>query len=114
LPASTKRVAVTASPGEAVEAYADERVLLDFADEHSVVQTRFPTTVLALVRAAIGQDIAPVVADGRAALSHPEPFGPSAYEHFVFLGTGWTVGLAHEAALKLREMAHAWSESYPA
>jgi fructoselysine-6-P-deglycase FrlB-like protein len=32
----------------------------------------------------------------------------------VFLGRGWTAGLAHEAALKVREMAQAWSESYPA
>jgi len=31
----------------------------------------------------------------------------------VFLGSGWTVGLAHEAALKVREAAHGWSESYP-
>ena len=28
--------------------------------------------------------------------------------------TGWTVGLAHEAALKMRESAQAWAESYPA
>ena len=39
---------------------------------------------------------------------------PSDRAHFVFLGHGWTVGLAHEAALKLREAAQAWSESYPA
>ena len=32
----------------------------------------------------------------------------------MFLGTGWTVGLAHEAALKIREAAQAWTESYPA
>jgi fructoselysine-6-P-deglycase FrlB-like protein len=32
----------------------------------------------------------------------------------VFLGQGWTVGLAHEAALKLREAASAWTEAYPA
>lgn len=32
---------------------------------------------------------------------------------FTFLGTGWTVGLANEAALKLREAALAWAESYP-
>jgi fructoselysine-6-P-deglycase FrlB-like protein len=31
----------------------------------------------------------------------------------VFLGTGWTVGVANEAALKLREAAGAWTESYP-
>jgi fructoselysine-6-P-deglycase FrlB-like protein len=32
----------------------------------------------------------------------------------VFLGHRWTVGLAHEAALKLREAAQAYTESYPA
>lgn len=33
---------------------------------------------------------------------------------FVFLGRAWTVGLAREAALKVREAALAWSEAYPA
>ena len=33
---------------------------------------------------------------------------------FTFLGTGWTVGLANEAGLKLRESAQAWAEAYPA
>jgi fructoselysine-6-P-deglycase FrlB-like protein len=33
---------------------------------------------------------------------------------FTFLGTGWTCGLANEAALKLRESAGMWSEAYPA
>ena len=32
----------------------------------------------------------------------------------MFLGAGWTVGLANEAALKLREAAGAWAEAYPA
>ena len=32
----------------------------------------------------------------------------------MFLGQGWTVGLANEAALKLREAASAWTEAYPA
>ena len=31
-----------------------------------------------------------------------------------FLGRGWTVGLAEEAGLKLRESAQLWTESYPA
>ena len=31
-----------------------------------------------------------------------------------FLGTGWTVGLASEAALKCREAAQTWTEAYPA
>jgi fructoselysine-6-P-deglycase FrlB-like protein len=37
-----------------------------------------------------------------------------AAEQFTFLGTGWTIGLAAEAALKMREAAGAWTESYPA
>ncbi|MDP3618419.1 MAG: hypothetical protein Q8R63_01375, partial [Ramlibacter sp.] len=31
----------------------------------------------------------------------------------MHLGTGWTYGLAQEAALKIREAAQAWSEAYP-
>jgi fructoselysine-6-P-deglycase FrlB-like protein len=42
------------------------------------------------------------------------PIEPADFEHYVFLGEGWSVGLAHEAALKLREAAQAWTESYPA
>ena len=38
---------------------------------------------------------------------------PDDLDHFVYLGTGWTYGLAQEAALKVREAAQAWSESYP-
>ena len=39
---------------------------------------------------------------------------PASFDRFHFLGRGWTVGLAYEAALKLREAALAWSEAYPA
>ena len=42
------------------------------------------------------------------------PIDPAAFDRFAFLGAGWTVGLAAEAALKLREAARAWTESYPA
>jgi glucosamine--fructose-6-phosphate aminotransferase (isomerizing) len=114
LPAGTRRVVVTAVEGEAVDGLSDERLALDFADEVSVVQTRFPTTVLAGTRAALGHPHAQMLHDGRSALALPLPVDPAAFDHFVFLGTGWTVGLAHEAALKMREAAQAWSESYPA
>ncbi|WP_433217445.1 SIS domain-containing protein [Dactylosporangium sp. CS-047395] len=114
VPAGTHRVAITAVDGEPVDDLSDTRLLLDFADERSVVQTRFPTTVLALARAAFGADLGHLVADGEAALAAELPADPSTIEHLVFLGTGWTVGLAHEAALKAREAAQAWSESYPA
>lgn len=113
-PAGTHKVAVTAVAGMPVDELAGTRLLLDLADERSVVQTRFPTTVLALARAAFGEDLSGLAADGREALAAPLPADPAHVEHLVFLGTGWTVGLAHEAALKVREAAQAYSESYPA
>jgi glutamine---fructose-6-phosphate transaminase (isomerizing) len=114
LPAATRRVAVTAVAGRPVDGLVDERILLDFADEASVVQTRFPTTLLALARGALGDDVGRLVRDGEAAVGGALPVDPARFGHFVFLGGGWTVGLAHEGALKLREAAQAWSESYPA
>lgn len=110
--AGLRRVVVTAVPGGPAGALADDELVLALADEASVVQTRFPTTVLCLVRAALGEDVLPVIAQARAALRRPLPADPAGLHHLVYLGTGWTVGLAHEAALKVREAAQAWSESY--
>jgi fructoselysine-6-P-deglycase FrlB-like protein len=107
-------VAVTAVPGSPVASAADQTIVLDFANEQSVVQTRFATTALALLRAHIGDRLEAAVADGEAALARPLPAAPSEFTQFVFLGQGWTVGLANEAALKLREAASAWTEAYPA
>jgi fructoselysine-6-P-deglycase FrlB-like protein len=92
---------------------ASDAVLLPFADEISIVQTRFATAALALMRAALGHDLAPAIADAEVALAAPVPVDPSEFEHFVFLGHGWTVGLAFEAALKFREASGAWAEAYP-
>jgi fructoselysine-6-P-deglycase FrlB-like protein len=93
---------------------ADESIVLDFADEQSVVQTRFATSTLALLRAALGQDLEPVIAQADQALAADLPAGLLERTQFTFLGSGWTVGLANEAALKLREACSAWAESYPA
>jgi len=107
-------VAVTAVPGSPVASSADEAVVLDFANEQAVVQTRFATTALALLRAHTGDRLETAIADGEAALARALPVEPSEFKQFVFLGQGWTVGLASEAALKLREAASAWTEAYPA
>ncbi len=56
----------------------------------------------------------PAIADAQALLDQPLPAEPAEFEHFVFLGHGWTVGLASEAALKFREAGQAWAEAYPA
>ncbi|MGW1541636.1 SIS domain-containing protein [Streptomyces sp. NPDC002309] len=106
--------AITADPHAPVMDAADDVVVLDFADERSVVQTRFATTVLTLLRAHLGLHTDAVVLDARTALEAELPEGLVERGQFTFLGTGWTVGLAHEGALKMREAAQAWTESYPA
>ena len=107
-------VAIIGDPTSAGATAADATVLLGFADEQSVVQTRFATTALALLRASLGEDLSSVIEQGRGALDADLPTGWQDREQFVYLGTGATVGLAHEAALKMREAALAWAESYPA
>ncbi|MET9768119.1 sugar isomerase [Streptomyces sp. NPDC006415] len=111
---TTRTVAVTADPDTPVRAVADDLVVLDFADERSVVQTRFATTALTLLRAHLGLHTDQVVADAETALAEPLPGGLLDSTQFSFLGRGWTVGLAHEAALKMKEASLSWTESYPA
>lgn len=110
----TRTTAVTADPGTPVMSAADDVVVLDYADERSVVQTRFATTALTLLRAHLGLHTDAVVADARTALSQPLPEGLVDCTQFTFLGRGWTVGLANEAGLKMREASLSWTEAYPA
>jgi fructoselysine-6-P-deglycase FrlB-like protein len=107
-------LAITASGRTPVAAAAGAVIALDFADELSVVQTRFATTELALLRAHLGDDIAAVAAEAEAVLAGPVPAELTGASQFTFLGTGWSYGLANEAALKLREAAGMWTEAYPA
>ena len=113
LPAGVRAIAVTGVADSPVADRADDVLLLDFADEESVVQTRFPTTFLLLARAAFGEDVDGLADQAQAALALPLGIDVADYSHFVYLGSGWTYGLAQEAALKIREAAQAWSESYP-
>ena len=113
-PAGTSATAVVAVAGTPIARAADEVVVLDYADEESVVQTRFATSLIAAARAALGEDIEPLARSAEAELSKPLPAGALDSRPTVFLGTGWSIGLAHEAALKLREATQSWSESYPA
>ncbi|GGV90221.1 SIS domain-containing protein [Streptomyces massasporeus] len=106
--------AITADPDTPVKAAADALAVLDFADERSVVQTRFATTALTLLRAHLGLHPDTAVTDARTALAEPLPEGIVECGQFTFLGRGWTVGLANEAGLKMREAALAWAEAYPA
>jgi len=107
-------VAITAVPGTPVAQAADAVIDLGFADEESVVQTRFATTELALLRANLGVDPGPAADAAERVLAAPLPAEMLAARQFTFLGAGWTYGLANEAALKLREAAGMWTEAYPA
>ena len=107
-------VAITAVAGTPVAQAADAVIDLGFADEESVVQTRFATTELVLLRAHLGEDVAPAATAAERVLATPLPDELLAARQFTFLGTGWTYGLANEAALKLREAAGMWTEAYPA
>ncbi|MEU9444308.1 SIS domain-containing protein [Streptomyces sp. NPDC048304] len=110
----TRTTAVTGDPDTPVASAADDLVALDFANERSVVQTRFATTALTLLRAHLGLHTDSVVADARTALTTPLPEGLVDCTQFTFLGRGWTVGLASEAGLKMREASLSWTEAYPA
>ncbi len=112
-------VALIGDPDTPIVSVADQVVTLDFADERSVVQTRFATTALTLLRAHLARSepaLLPsdLVAQAERAVGEPLPEGAARRSQFTFLGSGWTVGLANEAALKVREASGSWTESYPA
>jgi fructoselysine-6-P-deglycase FrlB-like protein len=107
-------VAITGVAGTPVPEAASEALVLDFADEQSVVQTLFATTTLSLLRASLGDPLERVVEQARKVLDG-EPGLPRALAEagqITFLGSGWAYGVAQEAALKLREAAQLWTESY--
>ena len=90
---------------------ADHIIDLGYADETSVVQTRFPTTLLTLVRARLGeQGLDGLISQGAEVIARGivEPMP----RQLVVLGTGFASELAQEAALKCRESAGLWAEAY--
>ena len=112
-----RSTAIVATEGTEIPGLASHALLLPEVDERSVVQTRFATTVLALLRSALGEDLTTAIEQARGVLAEDESSalaGVADAEQITFVGRGWTVGLAHEAALKLRESAQFWTESYPA
>lgn len=111
---SARKVGITADASAPIREATDQLLVLDYADEQSVVQTRFATTVLTVARAHIGHDLGPVVKQARAAVAADLDDWLIDRPHYVFLGRGWSIGVAREAALKLQEAALARSEAYPA
>jgi len=104
---------ITADASSPVVAVADQSIVLDFADEQSVVQTVFATTALMLLRASLGEQLETVISEAEQVLKASHGPALDNAQQFTFLGQGWAHAVAREAALKMREAAHAWTESYP-
>jgi len=109
-----RSTAVTVDAATPAATAATDVIELASATEESVVQTRFPSAVLALLRASLGEDLRPVIDAARGAVGDALPLVPGAQRQITFLGRGWAAAIAEEAALKCREAAGAWTESYPA
>jgi fructoselysine-6-P-deglycase FrlB-like protein len=113
-PAGVRTTAIAADPGSPLVQEADAVVLLDFSAERSVVSSRFITSALVLLRAHLGEDLRALPGAAAMELARPLPPGLPERHEFTFLGRGWAAAVADEAALKLREAARTWAESYPA
>ena len=113
-PERARTTAVTADPGSPLLREAGRVLLLDFADERSVVSSRFITSSIVLLRAHLGADVRALPEAAARELARPLPPGLAERTEFTFLGRGWAAAVADEAALKLREASHTWAESYPA
>lgn len=109
-----RTIALIGDVNSPITTRADAVIGLPYADEKSVVQTRFATTALVYLLTSLGIDIGTAIEDARTAVAEPVSQELLDAEQFTFLGTGWTVGLAHEAGLKMREAVQGWTESYPA
>lgn len=114
LDGSLRTVAVIGDTTSPIVQQVDAVVELPYADEQSVVQTRFATTALAYLLSSVGEDLEPAIAQAQQLVNSATPQELLDAEQFTFLGRGLSVGLAHEAALKMREAVQGWTEAYPA
>ena len=113
-PRATPATVITAVADAPLAREARHVVLLDFADERSVVSSRFITSSIVLLRAQLGADVRSLPAAAERELARPLPPELAERAEFTFLGRGWAAPVADEAALKLREASRTWAESYPA
>ena len=129
-PRDMRTTAVTADPDAPLAREARQVVLLDFADERSVVSSRFITSSIVLLRAhlaaypsarsragagaGLGVDLRSLPDAAAREVARPLPPDLAERTEFTFLGRGWAAAVADEAALKLREASRTWAESYPA
>jgi fructoselysine-6-P-deglycase FrlB-like protein len=114
IPPGVITTSLTADSNAALANETRNVVLLDFADERSVVSSRFISSAIVLLRAHLGENLSALANEGASALTQPLPPELAERAEFTFLGRGWASYVADEAALKLREASRTWAESYPA
>ena len=113
LPEGMPVLGITGTAGLPLGELVTAELELPFADEQSVVQTRFATTALSLLLGIYGWDVEASARRAEGFLDDSLPEWAEGIEQFVFLGRGVGAAIANEAALKFREILRTWSESYP-
>jgi fructoselysine-6-P-deglycase FrlB-like protein len=114
VPDNVITTSLTADPSASLARETRNVVLLDFANERSVVSSRFITSAIVLVRAHLGENLIGLTEAAAVAVARQLPPELATRNEFTFLGRGWASFVADEAALKLREASRSWAESYPA
>jgi fructoselysine-6-P-deglycase FrlB-like protein len=112
IPRGRPVLGIVGEAGSPVGEHLTKELDLPFADEQSVVQTRFATTVLALLLGAYGWDVEASAQRAERYLTETLPDWAGDIKQFVFLGRGVGSAIAQEAALKFREILATWSEAY--
>src|ERR1700760_1244396 len=85
-PRDTPATAITADPDAPLALEAPHVVLLDFADERSVVSSRFITSSIVLLRAHLGTDVRSLPAEAEREVARPLPPELAERAEFTFLG----------------------------
>src|SRR4029078_222767 len=81
----TRTVGLVGDPRSPLVDLVDDAVLLTFADEKSVVQTRFATTALAFLRASLGEDLTCAIDDALEAVEGQVAQEPVTPAEYIFL-----------------------------
>src|SRR5207237_3491235 len=100
-PAAAATVAVTADRDAPLAREAGHAVLLDFADERSVVSSRFITSSIVLLRAHLGTNVRSLPAEAEREVARPLPPELAERAEFTSLGCAWAAPLAGPPALTL-------------
>jgi glucosamine--fructose-6-phosphate aminotransferase (isomerizing) len=102
-----KSVGITCTKDSTISNICDDSIVLDFAEEKSVVMTGSFVLILAMFVNSIKYHDFSEESEKVLNLSNKviNSIDLSKYEHFVFLGYDENLGVSKEGALKLQEMA---------